>query len=98
MPVFRLEPRKAVLDDPRWESSVLKDGCWVRAKNEDRARQYVLHATKIAAQRSKAGIMTSPWADHALTTCEIDNAPKIDIPSEGIVVSIYGRTFSQPGS
>lgn len=78
MKIFRLEPVQEHLSDPRWETSTKRKTCWVAATTEEQARDKVRDETYIAARRKEVGglILTSPWHDPTLTTCQVDDTAK----------------------
>jgi hypothetical protein len=78
MKIFRLEPVQEHLSDPRWETSTKRKTCWVAATTEEQARDKVRDETYIAARGKEVGglILTSPWHDLTLTTCQVDDTAK----------------------
>ena len=97
MRVFRLEPIKQSLSDPRWGASKFKEGCWVIAWSEQEARDTVQRfAARAINPRSKSigkPIPTPPWSDPELATCETDDSPQIQIPHDSHGVSFSGIPF-----
>jgi hypothetical protein len=93
MQVFRLDPVAERLDDPRWETSTIKEPFWIKANSEDHARaQAAQILMRMADMRPGHPILFSPWPDHRLADCAADNPP-IDVP-DGIIVTISGHTHS----
>jgi hypothetical protein len=90
MKVFRLEPDRAKLSDPRWESSIVRETIWVTAETEKEARNLAAQQSARATPvRRYKKIGTSPWYDFSLASCGPDLA-KNDIPMHGIVVKADG--------
>ena len=93
MAVFYLEPNDGNAHDPSWATTRLKEGCWVRAKSEARARDIVAGLTlQMTFKVSRKKLTRSPWLDPGLTDCRPDN-PGINVPS-GIIVTVSGKTIS----
>jgi hypothetical protein len=83
MPVFRLDPIRTTLKDPRWQRSSVTECVWVRADSSDDARDKVAHAT--LSYVSRAGwIMFSPWYDDSFAICVMDTA-RTDVPEDTII-------------
>ena len=93
MQIFYLEPKDGDTSSPRWATSTLQEGCWVLARSEEHARQFVGQATvKMVDMKPGEPILYSPWPDSSLVECRPDN-PGLDIP-EGIIVTVSGKTIS----
>jgi hypothetical protein len=89
MPVFHLQPRDAVTSDPSWESSSLKEGCWIDAGNEDDARRQVASATFSRCTVKQAeDEVRSPWTQPRLTKCKADTSAT-SVP--------FGQVLSETG-
>lgn len=96
MGVFRLEPDKTKLGDPRWKMSVICKTVWVDAKDENEARE--LTAQQAASSRPPqryAKIEPSPWYDSSFASCTLDPT-KNNIPPKGIVIRADGTPIRQP--
>ena len=93
MRVYRLEPVRDRMDDPRLDVTELKEGCWVLADSEDDARRQVELATMVMVSLKEGEpVLYSPWLDHELTECAPSQAP-VEM-REGIIVSEGGHTYS----
>jgi hypothetical protein len=90
MPVYYLEPKDDDTSDPRWETTILKDGCWVVAATENLARAIVQMATiKLVPIRPGQKILYSPWSEPTLADCWVDSRPEVNIP-EGVIITLGG--------
>jgi hypothetical protein len=93
MPVFRLEPVDGDTTNPRWETTNLREGCWVQAASEEFARKMVERLTVQNVASKPGGVLYTPWTDPSLTECRIDY-PHIEVP-DGIIVTVGGKTISR---
>lgn len=91
MPVYRLEPVAGEEDHKDWRASSIPPlAVWVRADNEQQARERVQLAG-LAAYRGTEGmpISVSPWVQPHLTLCELDVAHD---PGDHVILRSDGKT------
>jgi hypothetical protein len=92
MTVFYLEPSE--INDPSWQASSLKEGCWTEASTEAMARHQVECATfAMVPAQSGTEVVLSPWVQPQLANCRVDNSRQI--PS-GQVLSNTGKIIDIP--
>jgi hypothetical protein len=77
MPLYRLEPAPAFLDDEDWSASTHKTLVYVEANSEQEAREIAHQAFWIAADKKSDGqIPVNPWKNPDKVLCtEVDRVP-----------------------
>jgi hypothetical protein len=88
--IFRLDPILTGQNDPKWESSHIKEVVWARATTPAKAREVVAIKTlTVIPRRSDDLTLLSPWCDDRLATCVLDTA-RTDILA-GAVIRADGK-------
>jgi hypothetical protein len=92
MPIFYLEPIDR--NDQSWDSTRLKEACWVDATCPAHARGLVAIMTaEIPRLGSGTQIPLSPWMNNALSHCQLDIGNVI-VPGRAIV-TVAGQTIKE---
>ena len=88
MPIYKLAPVEAERDHESWDATYLKEACWIEARSVDEARWEVDTASTQMVDHEKYpnGAPNSPWRDHSLTTCVVDD-PDFKVPPGTIILS-----------
>ncbi|MDE2134359.1 MAG: hypothetical protein KGJ49_07140 [Alphaproteobacteria bacterium] len=95
MTVFRLEPNRTKLDDPRWGVSVIRETIWVDAGSENEARDMAAQQSVLMSPtRRYEKKEMSPWYDFSLTSCCPDKANN-NILEHGVVVRADGDPINK---
>jgi hypothetical protein len=89
MAFFHLVPRNNDTSDPCWATSILKEGCWIEADSEEKARGAL--AIKTETLDPPNIVAKSPWLDDRLTEC-LQAEPPFDF-LVGKILSDSGRMF-----
>jgi hypothetical protein len=95
MPIYRLEPIDDFLKEQSWQNTLLKVTCWVKAADEDQARQAVAAATAMP-QSDAASRAESPWLSPVLTMCIEEAAGFRMEPDLAIHVNGTARAWTAP--
>ena len=94
MPVFYLIRDIDRIGDPKWETSALKNDCWVLADSPSEARGKIETATKMATAKAvKSECLSSPWQDEELAHCLLDDSPPGQVVV-GVILTADGHTIT----
>ncbi len=91
MPIFRLTPTPARLDDPAWADIPVRSECWVNAADEDEARGMA----SARFQNAKATVPGHPAAPSAWRSAELVSASVEAQGPDGLEVP-YGTVVAGP--
>ncbi len=94
MPVYKLEPVESLADHNDWRlSGIGAMAVWVRATDEDEARQKIHLATITTLDQYENDTLVpanSPWLNSAVVGCDEDDSK--DVP-EGMALLGNGQTI-----
>jgi len=95
MPVYKLEPVESLADHDAWRmSGIGAMAVWVRAQDEDEARQKIHMATITTLDQLDDDAMVpggSPWLNSAVVACDEDDTR--DVP-DGVALLGNGKTIT----
>jgi hypothetical protein len=95
MPVYKLEPVESLADHDAWRmSGIGAMAVWVRAQDEDEARQKIHMATIATLDQLDDDAMVpggSPWLNSAVVACDEDDTR--DVP-DGVALLGNGATIT----
>jgi hypothetical protein len=88
MQVYRLEPKNGDTTHRNWDTTQLKERCWVLAESEVDARLKVALITGIAVRLPRnERFPISPWINRDLTECVPDNTSGHEVPKGFIITA-----------
>lgn len=89
MPIYKLSPVDK--KSHHWKASTFKGDVYVRAENEDRARQIASSKFHVAAVKGPEdeSVPSNPWSQGEVVRAEIDGSGRFsDEGEEGIVAEV----------